>query len=142
MVVREVLPRDVIEREVEPSDKTEAKVAEAVPALEGHSLRFDDFGNIITDEFEAEDLEPELPGVTEEALQLKEAALEELAAQEELEPTTPLIPLVVSAFLTSRKKTAAAELADWMESPEGQAASLDSIGRILLQLMLPFVVAA
>jgi polyketide synthase 13 len=131
MVVREVLPRDVIEREVEPSDKTEAKVAEAVPALEGHSLRFDDFGNIITDEFEAEDLEPELPGVTEEALQLKEAALEELAAQEELEPTTPLIPLVVSAFLTSRKKTAAAELADWMESPEGQAASLDSIGRSL-----------
>ena len=135
MVVREVLPRDVIEREVEPSDKTEATVAEVAPAeapaLEGHSLRFDDFGNIITDEFEAEDLEPELPGVTEEALQLKEAALEELAAQEESEPTTPLIPLVVSAFLTSRKKTAAAELADWMESPEGQASSLESIGRSL-----------
>jgi polyketide synthase 13 len=135
MVVREVLPRDVIEREVEPSAKAEAKVAEAapaeVPALEGHSLRFDDFGNIIADEFEAEDLETELPGVTEEALQLKEAALEELAAQEESEPTTPLIPLVVSAFLTSRKKAAAAELADWMESPEGQASSLESIGRSL-----------
>ncbi|HEV7360331.1 MAG TPA: polyketide synthase Pks13 [Mycobacterium sp.] len=135
MVVREVLPRDVIEREVEPSDKTEATVAEAAPAeapeLEGHSLRFDDFGNIITDEFEVEYLEPELPGVTEEALQLKEAALEELAAQEESEPTTPLIPLVVSAFLTSRKKTAAAELADWMEGPEGQASSLESIGRSL-----------
>ena len=135
MVVREVLPRDVIEREVEPSAKAEAKVAEAapaeVPALEGHSLRFDDFGNIIADEFEAEDLETELPGVTEEALQLKEAALEELAAQEESEPTTPLIPLVVSAFLTSRKKSAAAELADWMESPEGQASSLESIGRSL-----------
>jgi polyketide synthase 13 len=135
MVVREVLPRDVIEREVEPSAKAEAKVAEAAPAevpgLEGHSLRFDDFGNIIADEFEAEDLETELPGVTEEALQLKEAALEELAAQEESEPTTPLIPLVVSAFLTSRKKAAAAELADWMESPEGQASSLESIGRSL-----------
>jgi polyketide synthase 13 len=135
MVVREVLPRDVIEREVEPFEKAEAKAAEAAPteapALEGHSLRFDDFGNIITDDFEAEDLEPELPGVTEEALQLKEAALEELAAQEDLEPTTPLIPLVVSAFLTSRKKTAAAELADWMESPEGQASSLESIGRSL-----------
>ena len=131
MVVREVLPRDVIEREVEPADTTEAKVAEAVPALEGHSLRFDDFGNIITDEYEVEDFEPELPGITDEALELKQAALEELAAQEESEPTTPLIPLVVSAFLTSRKKSAAAELADWMESPEGQAASLESIGRSL-----------
>ena len=38
---------------------------------------------------------------------------------------------MVSAFLTSRKKTAAAELADWMESPEGQASSLESIGRSL-----------
>ena len=38
---------------------------------------------------------------------------------------------MVSAFLTSRKKAAAAELADWMESPEGQASSLESIGRSL-----------
>ncbi len=37
----------------------------------------------------------------------------------------------MSAFLTSRKKAAAAELADWMESPEGQASSLESIGRAL-----------
>ena len=43
----------------------------------------------------------------------------------------PLVPLAVSAFLTSRKKAAAAELADWMESPEGQASSLESIGRSL-----------
>jgi polyketide synthase 13 len=132
MVVREVLPRDVIEREVEPVEIAEAKAAEAAPAeapaLESHSLRFDDFGNIITDESVDEDLEYELPGVTEEALQLKEAALEELAAQE---VSDPLIPLVVSAFLTSRKKSAAAELADWMESPEGQASSLESIGRSL-----------
>jgi polyketide synthase 13 len=130
MVVREVLPRDVIEREVEPEPEAKAVAAAAAeaPALEGHSLRFDDFGNIITDEFEAEDVEPELPGVTEEALQLKDAALQELAAQEVSEP---LIPLAVSAFLTSRKKSAAAELADWMETPEGQASSLESIGRSL-----------
>ena len=43
----------------------------------------------------------------------------------------PLVPLAVSAFLTSRKKIAAAELADWMETPEGQASSLESIGRSL-----------
>ena len=72
--------------------------------------------------------EPELPGVTEEALRLKEIALEELAAEE---IPAPLVPLAVSAFLTSRKKAAAAELADWMESPEGQASSLESIGRSL-----------
>lgn len=137
LVVREVLPRDVVEREAEPAPKADApgapgeEPAEA-PTLEAHSLRFDDFGNIIPDaEAPDEEEDYELPGVTEEALRLKEIALEELAAQEESEPTKPLIPLAVSGFLTSRKKTAAAELADWMESPEGQASSLESIGRAL-----------
>lgn len=129
VVVREVLPRDVIEREPEPEAVPPAEAAPSeAPALEGHALRFDDFGNIITDTPAAEEQEPELPGITEEALRLKEAALEELAAQD---VSQPLIPLAVSAFLTSRKKAAAAELADWMESPEGQASSLESIGRSL-----------
>src|SRR6202012_2576520 len=76
--------------------------------------------------------EPELPGITEEALRLKEIALEELAAEEVAQGSSkPLVPLAVSAFLTSRKKAAAAELADWMETPEGQASSLESIGRSL-----------
>ncbi|OBH47042.1 polyketide synthase [Mycobacterium intracellulare] len=135
LVVREVLPRDVVEREPEPAPQAEAaaaaEAAEA-PTLEAHSLRFDDFGNIIPDaEAPDEEEDYELPGVTDEALRLKEIALEELAAQEEAEPTRPLIPLAVSGFLTSRKKAAAAELADWMESPEGQASSLESIGRAL-----------
>ncbi|MGB7145737.1 acyltransferase domain-containing protein, partial [Mycobacterium sp.] len=55
-------------------------------------------------------------------------ALEELATQE---LPAPQVPLAVSAFLTSRKKVAAADLADWMETPEGQASSLESIGRAL-----------
>jgi polyketide synthase 13 len=132
LVMREVLPRDVIEREPEPEPevKAPAEPTEA-PTFEGHSLRFDDFGNIITDTPAVEEEEPELPGVTEEALRLKEVALEELAAQESSEPSKPLIPLAVSAFLTSRKRAAAAELADWMESAEGQASSLESIGRSL-----------
>ena len=134
LVVREVLPRDVIEKvaEKEAPQPTDAETAPTeAPTLESHSLRFDEFGGIIQDEFAGEESEPELPGVTEEALRLKEVALEDLAAQEDSEPTTPLIPLAVSAFLTSRKKAAAAELADWMEGPEGQAASLESIGRSL-----------
>lgn len=78
VVVREVLPRDVVEKEPEPEPepKAAAEPAEA-PTLAGHALRFDEFGNIITDSAVAEEPEPELPGVTEEALRLKEAALEE-----------------------------------------------------------------
>ncbi|KLO31210.1 polyketide synthase Pks13 [Mycobacterium haemophilum] len=133
LVVREVLPRDVIEREAEPGAPAPAAAPAETPTLEGHALRFDDFGNIITDTPAPEDeAELELPGVTEEALRLKEAALEELAAQEVAEGLSkPLVPLVVSAFLTSRKKAAAAELADWMDSPHGRALSLESIGRSL-----------
>ena len=130
VVVREVLPRDVIEREPEPQPEPEkSATTEAIPtAVFGDALRFDEDGEFITAALVAEESEPELPGVTDEALRLKEVALEELAAEE---LPAPLIPLVVSAFLTSRKKTAAAELADWMESPEGQASSLESIGRSL-----------
>ncbi len=140
LVVREVLPRDVVEKEArEPEPTPEpgaAAEATEAPTFESHALRFDEYGEIIADVASgisgAEEEEPELPGVTEEALRLKEAALEELAAQEAQEDSAPaLIPLAVSAFLTSRKKAAAAELADWIESPEGQASSLESIGRSL-----------
>jgi polyketide synthase 13 len=134
VVLREVLPRDVVEREPEPQPED----APAAPAEEQHveyvgGVRFDEYGEFVES---AEDqaraapteAEPELPGITEEAERLKEIALEELAAQE---LPVPVVPLAVSAFLTSRKKAAAAELADWMESPEGRASSLESIGRSL-----------
>jgi polyketide synthase 13 len=130
VVLREVLPRDVIEREPE----LPVADAPAAPVEEQHvehvgGMRFDEYGEFIDDDGHAAGKdEYELPGVTDEAKRLKEIALEELAGQE-LPP--PLIPLPVSAFLTSRKKAAAAELADWMESPQGQASSLESIGRAL-----------
>ena len=94
-------------------------------------VRFDEYGEFI-DSAEVgttpADDEYELPGITDEAIRLKEIALEELAAEE---VPVPVVPLPISAFLTSRKRAAAAELADWMESPEGQASSLESIGRAL-----------
>jgi polyketide synthase 13 len=133
VVLREVLPRDVVEREPEPEPEVEATPEEQPAGQYIGGMRFDEYGEFIDsgdDEHAtavAED-EPELPGVTEEALRLKEIALEELAAEE---IAAPLVPLAVSAFLTSRKKIAAAELADWMETPEGQASSLESIGRSL-----------
>ncbi len=42
-----------------------------------------------------------------------------------------LTPLVVSGFLPSRRRAAAADLADWLETPAGQAASLTAVGRTL-----------
>ena len=47
------------------------------------------------------------------------------------EPVKPVVPLAISAFLTSRKRAAAGELADWIDSPEGRASSLESIARSL-----------
>jgi polyketide synthase 13 len=123
VVLREVLPRDVVEREPEPQPEVEPEAAEPEP------VRFDEYGEFIGgDGAQSAEPEYELPGVTEEALRLKEIALQELAAEE---LPAPLVPLAVSAFLTSRKKAAAAELADWMETPEGKASSLESIGRSL-----------
>lgn len=124
VVLREVLPRDVVEREAEP--EPEPAPTEEQPV---EHVRFDEYGEFVgADGTPAVEEEPELPGLTEEAKRLKEVALQELAASEQ---QAPLVPLAVSAFLTSRKKAAAAELADWMESPEGQASSLESIGRSL-----------
>ena len=78
------------------------------------------------------DDEYELPGITDEAKRLLEIAREELAAgQNSAEQPTPVVPIAISAFLTSRKRAAAAELADWIDSPEGRASSLESIGRSL-----------
>lgn len=124
VVLREVLPRDVVERESEPAPAAGEKPADAEPAGHSGGVRFDEYGEFVG----ADEAEAPLPGVTENALRLKETALEELAARQ---APAPLVALAVSAFLTSRKKAAAAELADWMQSPEGQAASLESIGRSL-----------
>ena len=74
------------------------------------------------------DEEPELPGLTDEAKRLLEVAREELESEE---LAAPVVPLAVSGFLTSRKKATAAELADWIDSEEGRASSLESIGRSL-----------
>ncbi|WP_099024131.1 polyketide synthase Pks13 [Mycolicibacterium palauense] len=142
IVVREVLPGDL----VEPEPKPQAAAAEArnpdADAVYVGGVRMDEYGEFIDDDLDeygpesgaaatGGEGEPELPALTDEALRLLEVAREEMAAAEADTPTTPIVPLAVSAFLTSRKKSAAAELADWMDSPEGRASSLESIGRSL-----------
>ncbi|MDT5011517.1 MAG: polyketide synthase 13, partial [Mycobacterium sp.] len=135
LVVREVLPRDVVEKEPEPQREVEQTAADEADTTYVGGVRFDEYGEFIhdddADEYAAAgagEHEYELPGLTDEALRLKEVALAEMEAAEQ---PAPAVPLAVSAFLSSRKKAAAAELADWMETHEGQAASLESIGRSL-----------
>ena len=85
VVLREVLPRDVVEREPEPQPES----APTAPAEEKHveyvgGVRFDEYGEFIEENGAAPAVveeEPELPGITEEAKRLKEIALEELAAR-------------------------------------------------------------
>lgn len=134
IVVREVLPIDL----VEPSESTEPEsddadtngkhaVAEADTA-DGDEFsvsRFDEYGEF-TGGYSDEPYE--LPGLTDEAKRLKEEGLAALAAEELV---APVVPLFISGFLSSRKKAAAAALADWMETEEGQSYSLESIGRSL-----------
>ncbi|MBV8965763.1 MAG: polyketide synthase, partial [Mycobacteriaceae bacterium] len=145
LVLREVLPRDVVEKEPEPKaepDEPDQNAVDQAAAEYVGGVRFDEFGEFIDEPLgrrasDADEPQPPLepeepqniqPQLTGEALRLKEVALEELESSEQ---PAPAVPLAVSAFLTSRKKAAAAELADWMESPEGRAASLESIGRAL-----------
>ena len=140
LVLREVLPSDLVEPEPEPEQiVAEPAKSEADPVYVG-GVRMDEYGEFIHDDdandgaalgqhqFDTDEREPELPGLTDEAKRLLAVAREELEAGEQ---PIPVVPLAVSAFLTSRKRAAAAELADWIDSPEGRASSLESIGRSL-----------
>jgi polyketide synthase 13 len=137
LVLREVLPSDLVEPEPEPAPVEEKAASSEADAVYIGGVRMDEYGEFIDDEEDDEyhdaghastDDEQELPGLTDEAKRLLEVAREELDAEEQ---SAPVVPLAVSAFLTSRKKSAAAELADWIDSPEGRASSLESIGRSL-----------
>ena len=141
LVLREVLPTDLVEPQPEPDgEKDKQADPSAADAMYVGGVRMDEYGEFIHDDDDedepghvtAADEEPELPGLTDEANRLLEIAREELeASQNNGEQQTPVVPLAVSGFLTSRKKATAAELADWIDSPEGRASSLESIGRSL-----------
>ncbi len=139
LVLREVLPEDLAEPDPEP----EAAAPEAVPTagvyVGGVLVEDDEDGDysdggsygdvdLYAADFVSDDAEPELPGMTDDALRLLEVARAELDSAEQ---PVHVVPLAVSGFLTSRKRAAAAELADWVDSADGRAASLESIGRAL-----------
>jgi polyketide synthase 13 len=139
LVVREVLAGDLVEPEpVAAPEPSKPEVSDADAVYVG-GVRMDEYGEFIDDELESEEHEAEkreaeqddLPGLTDEALRLLDAALEEQAAADLDNPVKPVVPLAVSAFLTSRKRAAAGELADWVDSEAGRATSLEAIGRSL-----------
>ncbi len=141
MVLREVLPSDLVEPEPEKEEETEKPKQSDADAVYVGGVRMDEYGEFIDDSEDdddgpghvaAVDEAPELPGLTDEAKRLLEVAREELeSSQNSEESAAPVVPLAVSGFLTSRKKATAAELADWIDSQEGRASSLESIGRSL-----------
>ncbi|UXA17859.1 polyketide synthase Pks13 [Mycobacterium sp. SMC-4] len=144
LVLREVLPTDLVEPMPEPDVAVVTPATDDAQAVYVGGVRMDEFGEFAHDDDDDDDTrgdddfygqasgeDPELPGLTDEALRLLEIAREELAAAEAENPATPLIPLAVSGFLTSRKRATAAELADWVDSPAGRESSLESIGRSL-----------
>lgn len=133
LVLREVLASDLVEPEPETPAVEEKPASDAAAVYVG-GVRMDEYGEFIDDD-DAGDGVPtydednyELPGLTDEAKRLLEVARAELEGQEQ---PTPVVPLFVSGFLTSRKRTTAGELADWIDSEAGRASSLESIGRSL-----------
>ncbi|MHC9294685.1 polyketide synthase Pks13 [Mycobacterium sp. LTG2003] len=139
LVLREVLPSDLVEPEPEPEVAEDKSASDDANAVYVGGVRMDEYGEFIRDDESGDgdgypsydEASHELPGLTDEAKRLLEVARAELEAADAAEPTKKVVPLAVSAFLTSRKKAAAAELADWIDSEEGRASSLESIGRSL-----------
>lgn len=139
LVLRQVLPTDLIEPEPEKAPVVDTAAPEKPAVYVGGVLvedddEDDDYGVAERDpEFygATTEAEHELPGLTDEAQRLLAIAREELQAEQAENPVKPIVPLAVSGFLTSRKKATAAELADWIESPAGRGTSLEAIGRSL-----------
>lgn len=137
LVLREVLATDLIEPEPEPEAAPASPAPSESEAVYVGGVRMDEYGEFIDEEDTGgygdnyqpgDDVEPALPGLTDEAYRLLAVARAELDAAEQ---PVPVVPLAVSGFLTSRKKATAAVLADWIDSPAGRASPLESIGRAL-----------
>ena len=140
LVLREVLPSDLVEPEPEPEDVAEGKHAAAdADAVFVGGVRMDEYGEFVHEDDRGRtssastrmtptSTNPSCPVLPTRPSGCSRSPARRWRAEE---PHTPVVPLAVSAFLTSRKKAAAAELADWMDSEEGRASSLESIGRSL-----------
>ncbi|MTE12050.1 polyketide synthase Pks13 [Nocardia aurantiaca] len=78
---------------------------------------------------ETADLDDETTDVVAEAEAITEAAVPEPEWSNREEPVPLILP--VSGYLPSRRKRAAKDLADWLESEAGQATPLEDVARTL-----------
>ncbi|WP_067532013.1 polyketide synthase Pks13 [Nocardia crassostreae] len=78
---------------------------------------------------EASGLDAETTDVVSEAERIVEAAAPEPEWGHRAEPLPVILP--VSTYLPSRRKRAAADLADWLESEAGQTTPLENVARAL-----------
>ncbi|GAC58025.1 putative polyketide synthase [Gordonia hirsuta DSM 44140 = NBRC 16056] len=120
IVVREVLPTDLVETVDQPAQAAAAVTAAAV------------------DDYHDED--DYLTEAERAVLAAQSAPVEAVTAAVETDPTEgfapaaapgSVVPLVLSGFLPSRRRRAAADLADWLDTEQGRATDLVEIGRTL-----------
>ncbi|AFA71489.1 putative polyketide synthase [Gordonia polyisoprenivorans VH2] len=120
VIVREVLPGD-LEEPAAVADLADAAAAET-PAAD-----LDDDEDFLT---EAERAVLAAQSAAPEA----DAVVAERDPADDFAPCAvdgAVVPLVISAFLPSRRRKAAADLLEWLESDAGQATPLADIGRAL-----------
>ncbi|AUH67369.1 polyketide synthase Pks13 [Gordonia sp. PS3] len=119
VVVREVLPSDFEDRAASPAD---ADAAAGVP---------------VPDDLDDDDFLTEAERAVLAAQAKREPVAAEAPEADPAEGFAPaavpgaVVPLVISGFLASRRRKAAAELVEWLESDEGRQTPLAEIGRAL-----------
>ncbi|MEO9329222.1 polyketide synthase Pks13 [Gordonia aurantiaca] len=122
VVVREVLPSDL-----KPAPESTESVAAQAPQADAVDVDDDDDDEYLT--------EAERAVLAAQATKA-ETVVEEVEADpaEGFAPCAvegSVVPLVLSGFLPSRRRKAAADLLEWLESDEGRATPLADIGRAL-----------
>ncbi len=132
VVVREVLPTDLTETPASPAEPFDG--AQEPPGDGGSRVEATPQPTDLDDD---EDYLTEAERAVLAAQARTEEPVVEVAETDPAEGFAPAavpgsaVPLVISGFLPSRRRKAAAELLEWLESPEGRAAPLVEIGRTL-----------
>ena len=120
LVVREVLPTDLVD------DAPVLPVVDAA-AAETPAADLDDDEDFLTEAERAVLAAQAGAGQTETVVAEKDPA----AGFAPCAVEGAVVPLVISAFLPSRRRKAAADLLEWLESDAGQSTPLADIGRAL-----------
>ncbi|MCF8569339.1 polyketide synthase Pks13 [Gordonia sp. HY002] len=120
LVVREVLPADLVETVDAGADTTSVAAAPVVDADDDDDEYLTEAERAVLAAQAARAPEPVAVAETDPADGFAPAAVE-----------GAVVPLVISGFLASRRRKSAADLLAWLESDEGKTTPLVDIGRTL-----------